>query len=163
MTTTDTNAIIERAAPGVFHRDCFACGASNHFGLHLRFVCDSTGVALAHWQPTAEFRSYADRVHGGVIATLLDSSMVHALFARGVAGVTAELTIRYLQSVNVEDMVHVSGRVDSNRHGVYLCRAELHQGGVLAVRASAKFLSMPDLRTGSEACDCRETRSLSAS
>ena len=159
MITMDTNVIIERAAPSVLHRDCFACGASNHCGLHLHFECDSTGVASAVWQPTLAFLSYADRVHGGVIATLLDSSMVHALFAKGVTGVTAELTIRYLQSVNVVDLVHVSGWVESIRHGVFLCRAVVHQGGVLAVRASAKFLTMPDLPPVSEACDCCEQSS----
>ena len=143
MTTTGTNVITERAVPGVLHRDCFACGAGNPCGLQMHFECDSTGVASACWQPTSAFLSYADRVHGGVIATLLDSSMVHALFAVGVTAVTAELTIRYLQSVRVVDRVHVSGWVESKRHGVYLCRSEVHQGGVLAVRASAKFVAMP--------------------
>ena len=156
MTTTDTNVTIERAAPGVLHRDCYACGASHSCGLHLRFVCDSAGVATAEWQPTAEFLSYADRVHGGVIATLLDSSMVHALFAQGVTGVTAELTIRYLHSVNPSDPAHVAGWVESKRHGIYLCRAEVHQSGTLAVRASAKFVAMPVPPVGCGSCDCGE-------
>lgn len=143
MTTTDTNVTIETVTPGLLHRDCFACGMGNHRGLHLHFECDATGVASAEWQPTTAFQSYADRVHGGVIATLLDSSMVNALFATGVIGVTAELTIRYLQSVNVIDLIRVSGRVESERHGVHLCRAELYQGGTLAVRACAKFMTMP--------------------
>ncbi len=144
MIPMDTHVTTERGTPrGVAHSDCFACGASNHCGLHLRFEGGASGVATAEWQPTRAFLSYADRVHGGVIATLLDSSMVHALFAQGVSGVTAELIIRYLQSVNVSDVAHVSGWVESKRHGLYLCRAELHQGGVLAVRASAKFLAIP--------------------
>lgn len=144
MTTMDTHAIIETATSSVLHCDCFACGAGNQCGLHLHFECDSAGVASAAWQPSSAFLSYSDRVHGGVIATLLDSSMVHALFAKGVTAVTAELTIRYLQRVNMEDLVHVTGRVETKRHGVYLCRADVHQGGILAVRASAKFVAMPD-------------------
>lgn len=126
------------------HRNCFACGVCNHSGLNLHFEVGADGIATTDWQPSDAFRSYPDRVHGGVIATLLDSAIVHALFARGVAGVTAELTIRYLQKVNIADQVHVIGWIESQRHGVYVCSAEVHQAGLLAVRASAKFMAMPD-------------------
>jgi len=140
-------AVIDnRKAPGdleELHRECFACGISNHNGLNLHFDVGADRVASAVWQPSPAFRSYPDRVHGGVIAALLDSAIVHALFARCVAGVTAELTIRYLQSVNVTNPVRVTGWIESNRHGVYLCGAEAHQAGLLAVRASAKFMAMP--------------------
>jgi len=137
----DTNATTEVPTLGDLHRDCFACGVCNGTGLNLHFEVGTDGVAAAGWQPSAAFRSYPDRVHGGVIATLLDSAMVHALFARGIAGVTAELTVRYLQSVNVLDPVRVTGWVESDRIGIHLCRAEVHQAGVLAVRASAKFMA----------------------
>jgi len=126
------------------HCDCFACGVGNGKGLNLHFNTDREGVASAIWLPAGAFQSYPDRVHGGVIATLLDSAMVHALFAEGVSGVTAELTIRYLKSVNIFDPVQVSGWVEEFRHGIHFCRAEVRQTGVLAVRASAKFLAMPD-------------------
>ena len=147
MITMDMTATSNEKAPGdleELHRDCFACGFCNHSGLNLHFDVGADGVAMAVWQPSPAFSSYPDRVHGGVIATLLDSAIVHAFFAKGVAGVTAELTIRYLQSVNVDDPVRVVGWVESNRHGVYLCRAEVHQAGNQAVRASAKFMAMPD-------------------
>jgi len=145
MTTTGTTA--DTTHPDALedlHRDCFACGVCNRDGLNLHFHVGADGVAVADWPPSPAFRSYPDRVHGGVIATLLDSAIVHALFAKGVAGVTAEITIRYLQKVNVTDPVHVTGRVDANRHGVYLCSAEVHQAGALAVRASAKFMPLLD-------------------
>ncbi len=140
----DTTATTDPGALEGLHRDCFACGIGNHGGLNLHFDVGTDGVATAVWKPSPAFRSYPDRVHGGVIATLLDSAIVHALFARGVAGVTAELTIRYLQSVNATDPVHVTGWIESHRHGVFLCCAEVHQAGSLTVRASAKFMAMPD-------------------
>jgi acyl-coenzyme A thioesterase PaaI-like protein len=143
-TSMGTNASTESAALKDSHQACFACGAGNPTGLNLHFDTDSAGGVLAVWLPTAAFQSYPDRVHGGVISTLLDGAMVHALFARGIAGVTAELTIRYLQSVNVRDAVHIHGSVERHRHGVYLCRAEAHQAGRLAVRASAKFMALPE-------------------
>lgn len=125
------------------HHDCFACGIGNQHGLNLHFEVGEDGVARANWQPSGAFRSYPDRVHGGVIATLLDSAIVHALFARGVAGVTAELTIRYQRSVNISDKIQVHAWIDSARRGIYFCRAEVFQSDFLAVRCSAKFMSMP--------------------
>jgi acyl-coenzyme A thioesterase PaaI-like protein len=124
------------------HCGCFACGAANPVGLRLQFEVTADGIATATWQPAAAFRSYADRVHGGVLAVLLDSAMVHALFATGVTGVTAELTIRYLHSVAVTTPVEVRGWVKPSRHGVIPCGAELHQAGTLVVRAAAKFMAM---------------------
>jgi len=140
-----TVATTEQAPGGLenLHRECFACGVCNRSGLNLHFDVGADGVARAAWEPSDAFRSYPDRVHGGVIATLLDSAIVHALFARGTAGVTAELTIRYLLSVKTTEPVDVSGWVESKRHGLYLCCAEVHQEGRLAVRASAKFMEMP--------------------
>lgn len=145
ITTMDMNATIDTKALTESHRDCFACGAFNAGGLHLLFETDFNGTVSAVWQPSTGFRSYPDRLHGGVIAILLDSAMVHALFARGVAGVTAELTIRYLRSVGLSDPLQVSGRVESERHGIFTCRADIHQAGIHVVRASAKFMAMiPD-------------------
>lgn len=111
-------------------------------GLNLNFVINTNGMASAVWQPSPAFQSYPDRLHGGVIATLLDSAIVHALFAINVAGVTAELTIRYLKSVGLIDPVRVTGRVISKRHGLYLCEAEIYQNKDCAVRASAKFMTL---------------------
>ncbi len=138
----DTNATITEASLLDSHRGCFACGICNTSGLHLHFDIGGDGIASAVWLPSPEFRSYPDRLHGGVTATLLDCAMVHALFAKGIAGVTAELTIRYLKAVNLLEPLHVSSRVESGRHGVYICRADIHQGGIHAVRAAAKFMDM---------------------
>ena len=128
--------------PQESHRECFACGIGQGGGLRLHFQIGSDGVARAAWSPQAVFRSYPDRVHGGVVATLLDSAMVHALFAKGVAGVTAELTIRYRHPVVLEGDVEIRGWVESERHGIFLCAAEVRQGGHLAVGARAKFVAM---------------------
>jgi acyl-coenzyme A thioesterase PaaI-like protein len=142
ITTMHTNATTTEASLLDSHRECFACGVCNTAGLCLHFEIGSDGVASAVWQPSTAFQSYPDRLHGGVIATLLDSAMVHALFAKGIAGVTAELTIRYLQAVDLVEPLHITASIETERHGIYLCRAEVYQNGRHAVRASAKFMAM---------------------
>lgn len=126
-----------------FHSACFACGLDQPMGLRLHFDTGEDGLARALWNPSPAFRSYEDRIHGGVIATLLDSAMVHALFARNIEGVTADTRIRYRKKVGLDQPVRLSGWVESQRLGVYLCRAELHQENDLAVSAQAKFMKMP--------------------
>ncbi len=124
------------------HRDCFACGICNPLGLQLHFHVGEDGIAAAVWMPTPDFSSYPDRVHGGIIATLLDSAMVHAIFAGGIAGVTADCRIRYRQKVKLYEPVHVTGWVETERLGVYRCRAEVHQADTLVVWAAAKFMAI---------------------
>jgi acyl-coenzyme A thioesterase PaaI-like protein len=140
--TMDTNAttIESTAALRDSHRGCFACGPGNDKGLGLRFEITSDGAATALWEPSDSYRSYPDRLHGGVIATLLDCAMVHALFARGISAATAEMTIRYHQSVGLRRPLHLTGSVIAERHGLFICRAELHQGGMHMARASGKFM-----------------------
>lgn len=142
ITKMSTSATIESLPEAESHRACFACGINNNCGLQLHFEIDSDGRASAVWQPSSAFQSYPDRVHGGVIATLLDSAIVHALFAKNIAGVTAELSIRYLKSLSLQEPVHVIGSVISERLGIFLCHAQAYQNGNMAVRATAKFMAM---------------------
>jgi acyl-coenzyme A thioesterase PaaI-like protein len=149
---TETATLMEQTATDTapiehLHSECFACGVANSIGLNLHFDVDADGVALAVWQPSPAFRGYPGRVHGGVVATMLDSSIVHTLFARGIAGVTAEMNLRFLHPVNLHDPVTVRGWVESSRHGLYLCSAEAEQMSLIVVRASAKFLPWREEKT----------------
>ncbi len=133
-----------RPAPAVdeFHHNCFACGIGNDRGLGLRFDAEPDGSVTASWEPSGDFQSYAGRLHGGIIATLLDGAMVHALLARGIHGVTAEMHIRYHFPVVLGEPILIRGRVSSRRHGLHFCEAEVLQQSVPAVRAMAKFMAL---------------------
>lgn len=123
------------------HQQCYACGNPDGEGLGLCFEKVSDGSVRAIWQPVRRFQSYPGRLHGGVIATLLDSAMVHALFARQVRGVTAELHVRYLRAVQLDAALELRASVDSCRLSLYVCQAELIQHSRIVVRATAKFMS----------------------
>ncbi len=125
------------------HSHCFACAPGNEHGLGLVFHTDAEGVTHATWHPLPGFQSYDGRIHGGILATLIDASMVHTLFARGIAGVTAEMTVRYHAPVLLDEPVEVTTRLETQRHGVYSLCAEVRQTGDLAAKAHAKFMEMP--------------------
>ena len=129
------------------HSHCFACAPANEHGLGLVFGVDADGVTHTTWQPSPVFQSYDGRIHGGILATLIDASMVHALFARGIAGVTAEMTVRYQAPILLGMPVEVSTRLEAQAHGVYRLRTEVRQNGDLAAKAHGKFMAMQEIET----------------
>lgn len=129
------------------HTHCFACAPGNPHGLGLHFCTDEKGMTHATWTPTPEFQSYNGRVHGGILATLIDASMVHALFALGVAGVTAEMNLRYHTPVLLNAPVEVATWVEAHKLGLYRLRAEIRQAGCKVVTANAKFMAIQDTST----------------
>ncbi len=76
---------------------------------------------------------------------VLDSAMVHALFARGIVARTGELTVRYRQSVRLGAPVRVVGRHRQAAHPLHYLEAEIWQGGALCARAQAKFMATQPL------------------
>lgn len=122
------------------HATCFLCGQAHAFGPKLRFTVQPDGSVAAPFACHEELRSYAETLHGGVISALLDSAMTNALFAIGMVCVTAELNVRFLAPVALNQTADVHGFIERDAHPLYYVRAELIQDGKLKARATAKFL-----------------------
>jgi acyl-coenzyme A thioesterase PaaI-like protein len=122
------------------HAACFACRPAADGGLGLRFSLQPDESVIAHWTCPPGGQSYAGIVHGGLLATALDSAMVHALFARGIVARTGELTIRYRQSVAIERPMTVRGWLRTVYGPLFRLEAEIHQDGAVCAQAHAKFM-----------------------
>jgi acyl-coenzyme A thioesterase PaaI-like protein len=140
MTATQDSLDALRAAQ---HDECLLCGAANPLGLKLRFRVQPDGSVLALFACPEALRSYPETLHGGVVSALLDAAMTNALFAVGITGVTAELTVRFVAPVSLNRGALVRGSVEKDAHPLYYVRAGLEQDGTLKARASAKFLVKP--------------------
>jgi uncharacterized protein (TIGR00369 family) len=80
---------------------CFGCGPANPAGLKLTFEEDDEKL-YAEWQPSVHFQGYANVLHGGIIATLLDEAGAWCIYAKaGTSGVTSMMTVRYLKPVYI--------------------------------------------------------------
>jgi len=128
-------------APESVHPFCFVCSASNPMGLALHYEPQPDGQVVASFIGHAALEGYPGRLHGGVIASLLDGAMTHCLFVHGIRAVTAELRVRYLDAVAGGERVTVRARLESSRHGLHHLAAELEAAGVIKARATAKFLA----------------------
>jgi uncharacterized protein (TIGR00369 family) len=132
------SAEIPTLAPADHH--CFACGATNPIGMKLQIELEP-GRASATWRPTDDFVGWSDRVHGGLVATLLDEVMAWAPTADDAWAVTSELRIRFRSSAAPGESLRASGWVASRRRRIYDLRGEVRGAdGRLVAEASGVFL-----------------------
>ena len=124
----------------VVHPACIVCGGDNDRGLRVSYRPTTDNAVEAVFACDRALQGYEGKLHGGVIAALLDGAMTHCLFALGRTTVTAELTVRYKQPVAVGALVTVRAWVERDLAPLYLLRASLVQDGVVKASASAKFM-----------------------
>jgi acyl-CoA thioesterase FadM len=128
------------------HPHCFACSEPAEGGLGLHFRVGNDGIVGAHWTCPVGGESYPGIVHGGLVATLLDAAMIHALFALGVVARTAELKIRYRNPVCIGSPVAVTAMLTRQCDPLFVLHAELRQGASLCAEADAKFMRIGTVR-----------------
>ncbi|HVP39616.1 MAG TPA: PaaI family thioesterase [Candidatus Saccharimonadales bacterium] len=123
-------------------RWCFACGADNPIGLHLDFELDASGSLAARFTPRREHQSYAERMHGGLVALVLDEVMVRLLHLLDLRAFTSELTVRLHRPTPVGQEVVWRGWVAADRGRVVDTRAEarLASSGELLASATARCM-----------------------
>lgn len=132
---TNTTADLSRRC----HPACLVCGNDRPDGLALRFDQQADGGVAAEFDCSAVFQGYPDRLHGGVVAMLMDAAMTHCLFARGIAGLTAKLSIRYHRAVMLGVPAVVRARVVDSESPLYYLESELVQDGELCAAAKGTF------------------------
>ncbi len=123
------------------HPQCFMCSDENPFGMKLKFRVQSDGSVLAGFPCREILQSFPETLHGGMISALLDAAMTNALFSIGVVAVTAEMTVRFVSPVSLNQNAAVRAYIEkTSSHPLYYVRAELEQDCKVMARASAKFL-----------------------
>lgn len=122
---------------------CLGCGAANSHGLQLRFTA-SDGQIACEVVPAEHFQGFGGYLHGAAIAAIMDEVQARASWALGIATVTAELDVRYLQPVPMGQRLRATARlVESKDDRVFRTAGELHlPGGELAATATGVF-AMP--------------------
>jgi len=122
------------------HAQCTACGPLNSRGLNLNFVVCHDGSVQASFACTRDFSGYEDRLHGGIISTVLDSAMTNCLFAYRKTAVTAELTVRFRQPVAIDKEAVVRAWLAKSVSSLYILHAEIVQDGGIKASAIGKFI-----------------------
>ena len=130
------------------HGACLACRPRHEGGLGIRFRTEADGAVVATFECDPKYQSYPDRLHGGIVALLLDSAMTHCLFAREIHGVTARLSIRYFHPVELEVCATIRARVLRHMKRLIELEAVILQHDRVAARAQARFFRLPGAPVG---------------
>ena len=121
------------------HTECLLCGTENPWSLGLTFTADNAGRVCTVLKADERLQGYAGMLHGGVSAALLDATMTHCLFHRGVRAVTADLRVRYVKAVPLNADIELRAWVTIETPPLYRLKAELALGGDVLVWAQATF------------------------
>jgi len=123
---------------------CFVCGQENPAGLKLAFAQNprsgevEVGVVfpphLQGWQGT---------VHGGLLAAVLDETMIKAAAAAGHKCVTAEITVKYKQPAATGKTYRASGKVLEARGRIITAESRISDAsGRICAQASGKLFKI---------------------
>ncbi len=125
---------------------CFVCGSQNPSGLHIPFEPAPDGSARAEYTARPEHVGYPDRIHGGIIFTLMDEAVAWALCFAGLRGVTARAESRFREPVRVGARLVITGRIMERERRLVRTRAELRfaeNPSILASELDATMFLVP--------------------
>ncbi len=121
------------------HENCLLCG-DTRFGLGLTFhAVSDTEVALT-LSSNHHHQGYEGILHGGFVASLLDSAMCNALFNIGVEAVTGDMKITFHEEIPYDSEIELIGRVVSTRAPLFKVEAELIRDNSVVASSSARFV-----------------------
>ena len=133
ISLTDLNKMV--------HENCFACGFKNERGLRLNFQKQADGSVRADFIADPKFEGYSGMVHGGIIATILDSAMTHCLLYKGIFAVTGRLSVRYLSPIPIGSIIQLKAQMVKMAHRIFFI-----EGQAFVERQSRRHVPNPNLR-----------------
>lgn len=141
---------------------CFICGMDNPIGLRAQFYNVEDGSVVCPFRYTENNQSFPGRVHGGLIASMLDELGLRALWADGdesVFGVTMSLQVKYRRLVPYNTDLFGRGIVTKESGTFSNTHAEIYDvHGNLLSEAEVKYIKLdpaviaPDADVHEEMC-----------
>jgi acyl-coenzyme A thioesterase PaaI-like protein len=125
-----------------FHTNCFACGLNNGVGLRLNFHKQEDGSVSGDFFADQKFEGYSGIIHGGIIATLLDSAMTHCLLMKDIPALTGRLSIKYSTPIRTGTVVKLEARIVDQFHEMFILEGKALVDGKRVASAEAKYRSM---------------------
>ena len=120
---------------------CFACGTENPIGLHLHFFQLPQGC-LSFFTPSREHQSYNDRMHGGLIMTLMDEVMGNYLFLKdGIPAYTGKMESRFRHPILIGETVLITcEEVRRKGHLIVMSAKITKEDGTIAAEATSHMM-----------------------
>ena len=127
-------------------RMCIICGMDNTIGLHAQFYNMEDGSVITLFRYNENHQSFPQRVHGGLVATMLDELGLRALWANGdesVFGVTMSLEVKYRKPVPYDEDLLGRGIVEKETPKFVIVQAGIYdKSGTLLANAEVKYIKL---------------------
>jgi acyl-coenzyme A thioesterase PaaI-like protein len=89
---------------------CFACGPENPIGLRMQVRYHAAEMAAeSELALPREFQGWAEVIHGGILSTLLDEIMAHAVWHFAGPGLTLSMEVRFHHPLKPGEAIRVRG------------------------------------------------------
>ena len=122
-----------------FHKNCFACGEFSPKGLELKFSLRNN-VLTGKFKISDNYQGYDDIAHGGIIATVLDSSMVNLFYKRdGFKLKTAKLNIYFRKQIPINKRFIVTAVADDTAKHFYKAKSQIKIKDTVFAEAEGYF------------------------
>lgn len=124
---------------------CFVCGHLNPIGLDLEFTYANESIVTT-FTPKPEHGGYKNKVHGGILATLLDESMGWAsVISRPVLSVSADLSVRYKLPATVGEKLIVTAQLTADKKRMFLTKGKIEtDDGKILCTGEGKYMPLTD-------------------
>lgn len=124
---------------------CVICGMDNPFGVKAQFYNMEDGSVITPFKFKEEHQSYPGRVHGGLIAAMLDELGLRACWTDGETtwGVTMTIEVKYRKPVPYETKLFGRGVVTKDMTKFLKVKAEiLNEKGEVLAEAEVKYIKL---------------------
>uniref|UniRef100_A0A7V4LCY2 PaaI family thioesterase n=1 Tax=Desulfobacca acetoxidans TaxID=60893 RepID=A0A7V4LCY2_9BACT len=122
---------------------CFVCGQDNPRGLRIKvdYVPEEL-AAVTELSLPREFQGWAEVIHGGILSTLLDEMMAHAVWHFAGAGVTISMEVRFHAPLKPQEPIRVRGVLATTNGSRRQAEAEIIRmaDGKKIASAKSRFL-----------------------
>lgn len=127
-------------------RMCVICGMDNPTGLRAQFYNMEDGSVMTPFSYGENHQSFPGRVHGGMVASMLDELGLRALWTKGseeIFGVTMSLEVKYRKPVPYNVPLTGRGIVERETSKFVTARTEiLDREGILLAEAEVKYIKL---------------------
>jgi acyl-coenzyme A thioesterase PaaI-like protein len=89
---------------------CFVCGKNNPQGFKIQVRYSEAELAAeTELSIPKEYQGWAEVIHGGILSTLLDELMAHAVWRFAGPGLTISMEVRFHAPLKPDEPVRVRG------------------------------------------------------
>ena len=122
---------------------CFVCGPKNPIGLKLDFDLLDDRTLRTAFIPQKSHQGYANVVHGGILAAILDEVMVNLPYKLGQKVVTTRMEVTFRQPARVGHRLVFTARLVKETKRTWEAQAQARTAdGTVVAEAKSTLMKL---------------------